>query len=182
MAWIEATRVDFAQLSAIYRTRTHVWYLFSKFLHEYNCYNDIMQSSVVRVGVGVFVLKDGTFLLQRRQSSHGEGTWSLPGGHLEFGESFEDAARREVKEESDLNIKNVRFAAVTNDIFAEEKKHYTTIWLLSEWESGELKNMEPAKCTAQEWHTLDDLPSPLFHTWNQLFKSEFIDTIKQQIQ
>lgn len=140
-----------------------------------------MEKPNVRVGVGVFVIKDGRFLLQKRQGSHGEGTWSLPGGHLGHGESFEDAGRREVKEESDLEIKNVRFAAVTNDIFEKEGKHYVTIWLLSDWASGELKNMEPQKCTAQEWHTFDTLPQPLFHTWNQLFESEFLADIKKQL-
>jgi 8-oxo-dGTP diphosphatase len=135
----------------------------------------------VRVGIGVFVLKDGKFLMQQRQGSHGAGTWSLPGGHLEFGESFEDTARREVKEEADIEITNVRFGAVTNDVFRDENKHYVTIWVLSDWQSGEIKNREPEKCTAQAWHTLDDLPAPLFHTWQQLFASEFLDAIRAQV-
>lgn len=134
-----------------------------------------------RVGIGVFVVKDGKFLLQQRTGSHGEGTWSLPGGHLDFGESFEDTARREVFEETGLEIKNVRFAAVTNDLFEKEDKHYVTIWLLSDWASGEPQNREPHKCTAQSWHTLDDLPEPRFHGWNQFFGSEFEATVRKQL-
>jgi 8-oxo-dGTP diphosphatase len=141
-----------------------------------------MEHPNARVGVGVFVFKDGTFLLQKRQGSHGEGTWSLPGGHLEYGESFEDTARREVKEESDLNIKNVCFGAVTNDLFVDEHKHYVTIWMVSDWESGEVKNMEPTKCSEQRWVTFDTLPEPLFLTWNQLFASEFYDQIKAKLK
>ena len=141
-----------------------------------------MEHPDVRVGVGVFVFKDGKFLMQKRQGSHGEGSWSLPGGHLEFGESFEETAKREVKEESNLNIKNVRFGAVTNDHFVDEHKHYVTIWMLSDWESGEVENMEPQKCTAQTWNTFDDLPEPLFLTWAQLFESEFLDDIKAQLK
>lgn len=140
-----------------------------------------MDTPNVRVGIGVFVFKDGKFLMQKRQGSHGEGTWSLPGGHLEFGESFEDTARREVKEESNLDITNVRFGAVTNDLFVNENKHYVTIWMLSDYAGSELKNMEPNKCTAQSWHTFEDLPEPLFHTWNQLFDSEFYEHITSQI-
>lgn len=140
-----------------------------------------MENNNVRVGIGVFVLKGGKFLMQKRQGSHGEGTWSLPGGHLEFGESFEDTARREVKEESDLEIKNVRFAAVTNDIFAKESKHYVTVWMLSDWASGEVRNMEPEKCTMQSWHTLDNLPKPLFLTWQQLLSSQFMNDIGREI-
>lgn len=79
-----------------------------------------MDSKNVRVGIAVFVFKEGTFLMQRRTGSHGAGSWSVPGGHLEFGESFEDTARREVKEETGVDIKNVRFGAVTNDHFIDE--------------------------------------------------------------
>lgn len=140
-----------------------------------------MENPNVRVGVGVFVFKNGKFLIQRRKGSHGEGTWSLPGGHLEFGESFEETARREVREESNLEIKNVRFGAVTNDHFVDENKHYVTIWMLSDWDSEELKNMEPEKCTAQMWCTFDDLPQPLFFTWDQLFESEFLKNIKNEL-
>ena len=140
-----------------------------------------METPNVRVGVGVFVFKDGKFLMQKRQGSHGAGTWSLPGGHLEFGESFEETARREVKEESNLDIKNVRFGAITNDHFVDENKHYVTIWMLSEWAGGELKNMEPEKCSAQTWNTFDDVPQPLFLAWNQLITSEFYTNIQSQL-
>lgn len=141
-----------------------------------------MQNPNPRVGIGVFILKDGKFLIQKRQGSHGEGSWSLPGGHLEFGESFEDTAHREVKEETDLVIANVRFAAVTNDIFTEENKHYATIWVLSDWQAGELHSMEPEKCTEQRWITFDELPEPLFLPWKQLLQSEFLETIKTQLK
>lgn len=141
-----------------------------------------MEKPLVRVGIGVFVVKDGMFLLQKRTGSHGEGTWSLPGGHLEFGESFEDTARREVKEESSLEITNARFGAVTNDIFEKENKHHVTVWIVSNYANGELKNMEPHKCTEQAWFTLDTLPEPLFPTWYQLFKSDFLVTIRKELE
>lgn len=140
-----------------------------------------MQTPNPRVGIGVFVLKDGKFLIQKRQGSHGEGSWSLPGGHLEFGESFEDTARREVKEETDLNITNIRFVAVTNDVFVDENKHYVTVWMLSDWLDGELLNMEPQKCTQQRWITFEELPEPLFLPWRQLLASHFLEVIKSQL-
>jgi len=141
-----------------------------------------MEKPNVRVGIAVFVFKDGKFLMQQRKGSHGAGTWSVPGGHLEFGESFEETARREVLEEAGIEIKNVRFGAVANDHFVEENKHYVTIWMLSDWASGKVKNMEPEKCTAQMWSTFDGLPTPLFLAWKQLLASEFIDSIKAQIR
>jgi 8-oxo-dGTP diphosphatase len=134
---------------------------------------------VARVGVGVFIFKDRKFLMGRRKGSHGSGTWSIPGGHLEFGESFEATAKREVKEETDLDITNVRFGAVTNDFFPEENKHYITIWVLSDYASGAARITEPDKFIEQEWHSFDDLPSPLFLPWKQLLKSEFIEAIRR---
>lgn len=135
----------------------------------------------VRVGIAVFVFKDGKFLMAQRHGAHGPGTWSVPGGHLEFGESFEETARREVKEETGLEITNIRFGAVTNDHFKSDQKHYVTIWMLSDWSAGTEEITEPDKCLAQQWHTFADLPSPLFAPWEQLQASDFYHTITQTI-
>ncbi|MEO5499348.1 MAG: NUDIX domain-containing protein [Candidatus Saccharimonadales bacterium] len=78
-----------------------------------------------RVGVGVFVFKDGKFLVLKRTGAHGEGSWSLPGGHLEYGESFAQTAEREVIEETGLKIANVAFAAVTKMIYFRKKINIT---------------------------------------------------------
>ncbi len=133
---------------------------------------------VPRIGVGVFVFKDGKFLMGKRMGSNGEGSWSVPGGHLEFGESFEETAMREVFEETGLVVQNVRFGAVTNDYFKDEDKHYVTVWMLSDYKSGDATIMEPDKFVDQEWFSFETLPSPLFLPWNQLLKSEFINNIK----
>jgi len=136
---------------------------------------------IVQVGMGVFVFKDGKFLMLQRQGAHGAGSWSIPGGHIEYGEKFEDTAKREIMEEAGIKIKNIRFGAVTNDYFETEDKHYITIWMLSDWQSGEARNMEPEKCSDMKWYTFDKLPDNLFHPWKQLLRSEFINSIKQSI-
>lgn len=133
-----------------------------------------------RVGIGVFVFRGGKFLMQQRQGSHGEGTWSVPGGHLEFGESPEETAARETLEETGCRIANVAFGAVTNDVFADESKHYVTLWMTSDWESGEPTITEPEKCAAQTWADFDNLPEPLFLPWQQLMPSEFYESLKQR--
>ena len=134
-----------------------------------------------KVGIGVFIFKDGKFLMGQRRGSHGEGSWSIPGGHLEFGETWVETATREVKEETGLEIKNIRFGAVTNDYFPIENKHYVTIWMLSDWSSGEPAILEPDKYIEQDWFDFEHLPTPLFLPWEQLLKSEFISGIKTNI-
>lgn len=124
-----------------------------------------------KVGVGVIVIKNNKVLLGKRKSAHGEGTWSFPGGHLEFQESWEDCARREVEEETNLKIKNIRFGAVTNDFF--ENKHYVTILMVTDYDSGDLKTMEPDKCEQWDWFSWDRFPEPLFIPIKNLLKQGF---------
>jgi ADP-ribose pyrophosphatase YjhB (NUDIX family) len=56
------------------------------------------------VGVGAVVVRDGRALIVRRAHEPRQGEWSLPGGRLDLGESLVDAARREVKEETGLDV------------------------------------------------------------------------------
>jgi 8-oxo-dGTP diphosphatase len=53
----------------------------------------------------------------------------LPGGHLEYGESFETCAEREILEETGLKIRGIRFLTATNSVFKTEGKHYVTIFM-----------------------------------------------------
>lgn len=124
--------------------------------------------SPVRVGIGVFIWKDGMILMGQRRGAHGDGSWCVPGGHLEAGESWETCAAREVREETGLSIQNVRFLAATNDIFHDDSKHYVTIWMESDWQAGQPAIMEPDKFVRLEWRRLDNLPEPLFLPWQQL--------------
>lgn len=125
------------------------------------------------VGVAVFIWRDGTFLMYRRKGSHGEGTISIPGGHLEFGESWEACADREAEEEIGVRIKNIRYLATTNDIMEADGKHYVSIWMSADWASGEPQIMEPTKVEELSWHTFQDLPENLFEPcWTNLRKAK----------
>ncbi len=108
------------------------------------------------------MVRDGKVLMGQRLNAHGEGTWSFPGGHLEFGESFEGCAVREVAEETGLAIAKVEFVTCTNDIFDKENKHYVTIYMKAAWKSGEPQIMEPDRMVKWQWFDWDDLPSPVF--------------------
>ena len=125
------------------------------------------------IGVGVCIIKDGKVLLGKRTNAHGDGSWSFPGGHLEMYETLENCAEREVLEETDLKIKNTRFAGVTNDIFPEEEKHYITLFIIADYDSGQLKTMEPEKCSEWNWFSWGKLPQPLFLPIRNLIKQGF---------
>lgn len=126
-----------------------------------------------KVGVGVLVIEDGRVLLGRRKGSHGAGSWSAPGGHLEFGESIDDCARREVLEETGMQICELRHGPFTNDIFHVERRHYVTVFVLASRESGEPEVIEPDKCEGWAWFDWDHLPEPLFEPLANLRKQGF---------
>ena len=111
-----------------------------------------------RVGVGVILPRDDKVLLGKRKGSHGAGTWSFPGGHLEPGESFEDCCRRETLEETGIKVGKLIPVGFTNDIFEEEKLHYVTLYFMSENFEGEPELMEPDKCEEWGWYALDLIP------------------------
>ncbi|HJD56205.1 MAG TPA: NUDIX hydrolase [Rickettsia endosymbiont of Pyrocoelia pectoralis] len=123
-----------------------------------------------RVGIGIILFNSkNEILLGRRISSHGESTYGNPGGHLEFGETFEECVIREVLEETNLIIENPQFLAVTNDIFEEEQKHYVSIFLKAHClNEDQLENLEPHKVESWQWFSLDKLPDNLFPPLKQL--------------
>ena len=114
------------------------------------------------VGVGVFIKKDGKYLLGKRMGSHGAGEYSLPGGHLEHMETLEDCAANEVFEETGLQISNPRVLTAIEAMFPEEDLHYVTVFVVADYHSGELENREPEKCEGWDWYTPEEFPVPLF--------------------
>lgn len=132
--------------------------------------SDLLDPKIPRVGVGVIVMKEGKLLLGQRKGSHGAGTWCFPGGHLVFGEGLEECARREVMEETGLQIKNLRRAGFTNDFFESEGKHYVTVFLFSDWAGGEVQLREPEKCSEWHWFGWNELPKPMFAPTGQLLE------------
>lgn len=131
------------------------------------------RESQPKMGLGVCVVKGNKILFGKRKGSHGEGSWCFPGGHLEFNETWEECARRETMEETGLEIKNLRFATATNDIFKKEGKRYATIILLADYISGEPEIMEPDKFEKWDWFNWDEKPQPLFLSQQNLSKQGF---------
>ncbi len=118
------------------------------------------------IGIGILITRGNTILIGERLSkSGGAGTFQIPGGHLEFEQSFADCARQEVQEETglkDIRIKGI--ICVNNDIifYPAKNKHYVTIGILAESEKGEPYDAEPEKSRNWKWVDPKNLPSPMF--------------------
>ncbi len=126
-----------------------------------------------RVGVGVLVLDNDRVLLGRRRGAHGADTWAPPGGHLEFGESIEECAARELAEETGLIACDVFDGPHVNTIFAAEALHYLTVFAVVRSVTGEPVVREPEKCEAWQWFSWQQLPSPLFEPLQALVARGF---------
>jgi 8-oxo-dGTP diphosphatase len=124
------------------------------------------------VGVGIIITKGDRVLLLRRRNVHGAGTWSTPGGHLDFGESPEDCAIREAREETNVDVAGVRFRAITNDIFEAEGKHYITLWMEASYVAGEPVVNAPDEMSQVGWFAWDALPQPLFLPFQHLLEGK----------
>ncbi|MBS4168720.1 NUDIX hydrolase [Parachlamydia sp. AcF125] len=116
------------------------------------------------IGVATIVLRNQKILLGKRKGSLGEGQWACPGGHLEFGESVEACARRELKEETGLDAISLRLGPWIENVMEQGQNHYITLFVLVDRFSGEPQLLEPHKCEGWEWFDWEDPPSPLFPT------------------
>lgn len=119
-----------------------------------------MNEPVIKVGVEVVILKDGKTLLAKRKGSHAEGSYGSCSGHVEFGESPVEAAKREAMEELGIEIGNVEFASCTN--LHKDGKQYIDVSFTAEIVSGEPRICEPDRVESLDWYDLESLPEPLF--------------------
>jgi 8-oxo-dGTP diphosphatase len=123
-----------------------------------------MSDQKPRIGIGVIIQNpDGKILVAKRKGSHAP-YYSIPGGHLETGETFEECAIREVKEEHGITIKLPKVIAVANNLetYRNEGLHYISIILLAGSFSGKPMINEPDKCEEILWVDPTDLPQPHF--------------------
>lgn len=129
------------------------------------------ETEQIRVGLGVMVMKDGKVLMgKRKKEGLGKGEYAWPGGHLEHMESFEECAKREVMEETGMEVENVRFVRLYN-LKEYAPLHFVDIGLIADWKNGEPQVLEPDKVEDWDWYDPKKLPEPLFATIQSYFDS-----------
>ena len=138
------------------------------------------------IGVGVIVLNEKNQLLLGLRNDdpemadselHLEGTWTMPRGKLEFGESFEEAGIRETKEETNLDVEDVEVICFAND--KNQYAQFVTVGMIAKKYSGEVKTMEPDEIVDWKWFDVDNLPKNLYFpsekVWKNYLANKFYD-------
>ena len=119
------------------------------------------------VGIGIVVIKDDTVLLVRRGKPPNVGTWTLPGGAQELGETAEEAGRRELLEETGLEVGPMHFAATVDNIRRDAdgriRFHYTIIDFAARFVSGE--PVAATDVSEATWARLDALDE--YNLWSE---------------
>jgi ADP-ribose pyrophosphatase YjhB (NUDIX family) len=107
------------------------------------------------VGVGAIIIARGKILLEKRKNEPGRGQWSIPGGLVELGESVEQTAIREVKEETGLEVEKPEHIDVVDNIDLDEegkvRYHFIIIDYLVKLKGGTLK-LQVMRLNFDGWH------------------------------
>lgn len=122
-----------------------------------------------KVGVGIILQNEhGQILVGKRKGSHSP-FYSIPGGHLEMGERFEEAAIKEIKEETGMDLIDPQVFCISNNLETYEREglHFVSVNVFSKKFIGEPKVMEPDKCEGWQWVDPRELPQPHFDASTQ---------------
>lgn len=123
----------------------------------------------VRVGVAAVIINaKNEVLMGYRTGKHAPNRWAFAGGHMEFGETVEETAVREVLEETDLKVSPIQHDLLNKTygsyLYKDEDKHYVTLFVPCRIVGGTLTNMEPEKCSQWKWFDVLNLPSPMMES------------------
>ena len=126
-----------------------------------------MTQQHIRIGIGVMILDGDRILLGHRAKNKKDtggiyetDCWTLPGGKQEYDETFFEGAKREVKEETNLDIDDLELFNAADDI--QPDRHYITLHVIAREHKGTLKVMEPHSEDDWKWFPLDNLPEKLY--------------------
>ena len=132
----------------------------------------------IRIRVAVILVKSNTVLLVKHHK-YGKEYWLFPGGGLEYGETIESCAKRELKEETNLEIELGDLVLVNESIPPDKHRHVLNLFYWGKIISGELKVGKDAVLVAAEFIALDKLPDLIIYP---NVKKELIAIINHQYQ
>lgn len=127
------------------------------------------------VGTSIIIKNGNLILMGKRKGGRGAGRFSVPGGHVEFGETLDAATLRELKEEAgDIKVENLKHVGMTEDFY--DDAHYITHFFQADYVSGEPEDKEPEKCEGWAWYPIDMLefesPYPMFKPCKEFFTEQ----------
>jgi ADP-ribose pyrophosphatase YjhB (NUDIX family) len=105
--------------------------------------------------VDIVVQRDSKILLVRRKKDPFKNRLALPGGFINEGETAEDAARREAREETSLEVEPIEILGVYSDPRRDPRKHVMSVVFIAIMIGGEEKAGDDALET--EWLELDGI-------------------------
>ncbi len=129
----------------------------------------------VAAGALVFNKVGKVLLVKRGPKSQNEiGKWEFSGGSVNHGETREEAAIREIKEEHNLDIEIIELLCTIDHIIPEENQHWVSSDYIARLVSGDLKIMEPGKIDKQRWFKIADIDPDVLTIAAQLFYENYI--------
>lgn len=133
-----------------------------------------MHTPSISVSANVLPFRDGKVLMGLRKNAVGEGEWGFIGGHVEFGEGIEDCAKRELAEETGLQVQELEYLGVINQPGQPGSgKHYIHFIFKVDNPQGEPQNLEPDLCGELKWFALNEIPDNLFFA-----HKKYLETLK----
>lgn len=137
----------------------------------------------VGVGAAIFDKKGRVFITKRGRAAKNErGLWEIPGGGVEFGETFEEAIKREIREEHGIEIKILDLLGICDHIIPEENQHWVSPTYICKIIKGTPRILEPQKCEQIGWFTLakaEKLPLSIVTKYDiSLLKKKFPKGVK----
>src|SRR6266566_1501358 len=111
----------------------------------------------VGVGAAIFNKEGKLFItLRGKEAKNERGKWEIPGGSVEYGETFEQAIKREIKEELGIEIKIIELLGICDHIIPQEHQHWVSPTYICKIVRGEPKILEPHKCEQFGWFTIKE--------------------------
>ena len=107
------------------------------------------------VGALIFNQEEKVFLMT---SPKWQGKHSLPGGHIELGETIEEAVKREIKEETNLDVFDIQFLMIQESIYSEDfykKKHFVFLDFICKTKDADVV-LDKREGTEHVWVTTDE--------------------------